>query len=42
VEADTEADFVQDFVGVFGVDPVFYCAGAGEGERGGWELDDVG
>lgn len=26
VEADAEADFVEDFVGVFGVDPVFDCA----------------
>jgi hypothetical protein len=32
VEADAEADFVQDFVGVFGVDPVFDGAGAGEAE----------
>lgn len=42
MEADAEADFVQDFVGVFGVDPVFDGAGAGEGEAGGRELDDVG
>ena len=36
VEADAEADFVQHFVGVFGVDPVFDCARAGEAEgRGG-------
>jgi hypothetical protein len=32
VEADAEADFVQDFVGVFGVEPVFDCARAGEAE----------
>jgi len=32
VEADAEADFVQDLVGVFGVDPVFDGAGAGEAE----------
>lgn len=41
VEADAEADFVQDFVGVFGVEPVFDCAGAGEGEARGGELDYV-
>ena len=32
VEADAETDLVQDLVGVFGVDPVFDGAGAGEAE----------
>lgn len=41
VEADAETDFVQHFVGVFGVDPVFDGAGAGQAEAGGRELDDV-
>lgn len=42
MEADAEAGFVKNFVGVFGVDPVFDGAGAGEGEAGGRELDDIG
>lgn len=42
MEANAEAGFVKHFVGVFGVDPVFDGAGAGEGEAGGRELDDVG
>ena len=41
MEADAEADFVQDLVGVFGVDPVFDCARAGEAEGRGGELDYV-
>jgi hypothetical protein len=32
VETDAEPDFVQHFVGVFGVDPVFDGARAGEAE----------
>lgn len=41
VEADAEADFVDYFVGVFGVDEVFDCADAGFCEVFGRDLDYV-
>lgn len=41
VEGDAEADFVQDFVGVFGVEVVFDRAGRGFGEVCGGEGDYV-
>lgn len=42
VKANAEAGLVEDFVGVFGVDPVFERAGAGFVEVGGVDLDGVG
>jgi len=41
VETDTQADFVDDFVGVLGVDPVFDGALAGFVEVRGEYLDNI-
>lgn len=41
VEAEAEADFVQNAVGVFGVYPVFDCAGGRAAQIGRCDLDDV-